>query len=161
MKKRSKFKPRKYARPPRQRVDTVLALARQGLSGDVIAATVGVNKNSLRAEHASDLHAGREIRAAEQAAADAAAITKEEYHFLNAATSSFDSDWFDPQHGNALFFGMDGKGARDIDDAFRAWKAEGGKFITSGLSNNFDPQKYAEFVKIVERYRQGLKSHEE
>jgi hypothetical protein len=115
----------------------------------------------LRSEHALDLHAGRESRKAEQEAADAAAISREEYYFLCAASASFDSDWFDPKYGNTLFFGMDGKGARDIHDAFRRWKdVEGGTFITSGLSG-IDPEKYAAFVKIVERYRQGLKSHEE
>jgi hypothetical protein len=136
----------------------VRALARQGLSGDVIASTVGVNKNSLRAEHALDLHAGRESRKAEQEAADAAAITKGEYHFLNAATLSFEpgSGWFDERLGNFLFEGVDGKGAKNIDDAFAAWKREGGKFITSGLSG-IDQEKYSEFVKIVERWRQSQK----
>jgi hypothetical protein len=136
----------------------VRTLAAQGLSGDVIAATIGLNKNSLRATHALDLRAGRETRAAEQEAADAAAITKEEYHFLNAATSSFKSGWFDERLGNFLFEGLSGHGAKNVDDAFAAWKRDGGKFITSGLSNNFDPEKYAEFVTIVERYRQSLKS---
>jgi hypothetical protein len=43
---------------------------------------------------------------------------------------------------------MDGKGARDLADAFRAWKSQGGRFITSGLSG-IDPEKYAAFAKIV------------
>jgi hypothetical protein len=137
----------------------VLALARQGLSGDVIAATVGVNKNFLRSEHALDLHEGKKIRAAEQAAADAEAvkITPEEFHFLDAASASFASHWFDPQFGNALFFGTDGKGAKNIDDAFAAWKREGGKFILTGLTTRLDPQKAAKFSEIVERWRQNQK----
>jgi hypothetical protein len=44
----------------------VKTLAARGYSGDVIAATLGVNKNHLRAEHALDLQAGREIKWAEK-----------------------------------------------------------------------------------------------
>jgi hypothetical protein len=157
MKKRSKFRRGNGARPPRQRRDIVRTLAAQGASGDYIAATIGIGKNCLRSEHALDLHAGRESRKAEREAADASAISKEEYFFLRAAQQSFESEWFDPKHGNTLFFGMDGRGARNIDDAFAYWKSQGGRYITAGLSGKFDPEKYAAFSKIVERYRQNSK----
>jgi len=161
VKTRTKTRPkllRSYGQPPRKRQHIVKQLAARGLSGDVIAASVGLNKNSLRAEHALDLHEGREIRAAEKAAEIELSLA--EYHFLNAATLSFSDDgWFDDElKENLLFDGVDGKGAKNIDDAFAAWKAEGGRFITTGLSSKFDPEKYAEFAKIVLRYRQNLKS---
>jgi len=54
----------------------VRTLAAKGLSGDVIAARLGANKNFLRAEYALDLHAGREIKWADKAAADAAELPR-------------------------------------------------------------------------------------
>jgi hypothetical protein len=136
----------------------VKQLAAEGFSGDVIAAHVGLNKNRLRAEHALDLHAGREIKDAEKAAA--AELTKEEYHALDAMMLSFASHWFSPEHGNLLFEGTNGKGARSVDDAFAAWKASGGRWVCTGLSSDFDQTKCAEFAKIVSAYRQKLKGDE-
>jgi hypothetical protein len=131
-------------------------LASQGLNADVIAAKVGLNKNTLRAEHALDLHAGREIRAAEQAAE--VVITKEEYYFLDAASLSFsEPGWFEPDCGNLLFLGPNGEAARNLADAFAGWKAEGGRFITAGLSGKFNQKKYAAFAGVVSDYRQKLK----
>jgi len=49
-----------------------------------------------------------------------------------------------------------GEGARNLADAFARWKMDGGKWMTTGLSGKFNPEKYAAFVKIVERYRQNL-----
>ena len=142
----------------RNRGQMVTQLAAAGDSGDVIAAKLGLEKNHLRAEHALDLQAGREIKYAEKAAAEAAAVvlTPQEYHAINAMTLSFASHWFDPEYGNLIFEGLDGKGARTIDDAFAAWKAQGGRWICTGLSNNFDKRKYAEFAKVVSAYREKL-----
>ena len=49
---------------------TVHRLTAQGYSGDVVAALMGLNKNRLRAKHALDLEAGREIARADAEAAE-------------------------------------------------------------------------------------------
>ena len=77
-----RYKPRaKLSRTPvkvlRSRRRVVKDLAAQGFSGDVIAAKLQLNKNHLRAEHALDLHEGREIKQAEKAAAEAAEHRKQ------------------------------------------------------------------------------------
>jgi len=78
---------------------------------------------------------------------------------LDAASSSFaDGGWVDVELGNLLFPGTNGEGARNLADAFARWKADGGKYITTGLSGKLDPEKYATFAKIVSAYRQSLKS---
>ena len=68
---KTKHKPRaKLSRTPvkalRNRRRVVKTLAAQGFSGDVIAAKLQLNKNHLRAEHALDLLAGREIKQRKQ-----------------------------------------------------------------------------------------------
>ena len=93
----------------------VKTLAAKGLSGDVIAARLGVNKNFLRAEYALDLHAGREIKEAKEAAASAAALSKKEQELLDRIKSSFDSHWYSKEHGNCLY-----GGAHTIEEAI-AW----------------------------------------
>ena len=95
--------PRRYRKPPSKRRRIVQALARDGYSGDVIAASLGINKNHLRSAHALDLHAGREIRAAEEAAEAAEALSKKEQARLECIKASFDSHWYDPEYGNLLF----------------------------------------------------------
>jgi hypothetical protein len=60
---RHRQKPRStWQKPPRKQRHTLERLAAEGRSGDVIAATLGINKNRLRAEHALDLQAGRETK---------------------------------------------------------------------------------------------------
>jgi hypothetical protein len=146
-------KPRKTQR------EAVTAMARAGLVEDQIASRLGVDKNKLRAQHIDDIKEGKR----DAAAADAeAVITKEEYYFLDSASSSFAEDgWSDPQLGNLLFPGMHGEGARNLADAFARWKMDGGKWMTTGLSGKFNLEKYAEFAKVVSAYRQNLKLHEE
>jgi hypothetical protein len=145
------------SKPGKTQRDAIVQWAKSGLVEDEIAQKLRTDKNRLRKEHIDAIKEGKAARAA--AAEEEIVITKAEYHFLNSATLSFESGsgWFDPKLGNFLFEGVDGCGARDIDDAVRGWKASGGRFITSGLSNNFDPQKCAEFSKIIERYRQNSK----
>jgi hypothetical protein len=137
--------------------EAIVQWAKSGLCEDEIAQKLQTDKNRLRKEHIDAIKEGKAARAA--AAEEEIVITKAEYHFLRSAELSFapGSGWFDPKLGNFLFEGMDGRGARNIHDAFCAWKRSGGRFITSGLSNNFDPQKCAEFSKIIERYRQNSK----
>ena len=68
---------------------------------------------SLRARYIDAVKEGRVIAAKRrEARAAAVALTPEEYHFLDAATPSFTSHWFDTVSGNLLFDGMDGNGAR-------------------------------------------------
>jgi hypothetical protein len=145
--------------PRKAQREAVVAWAQSGLVEDQIASRLGVDKNKLRARHIDDIKEGK----AAAAAADAVAvISKEEYFFLDAASSSFsDDDWYDDQLGNLLFSGMNVECARSIDDAFARWKADGGKFIITGLSGKLDPEKYPAFAKIVSAYRQNLKVHEE
>jgi hypothetical protein len=145
------------SKPGKTQRDAIVQWAKSGLCEDEIAQKLQTDKNRLRKEHIDAIKEGKAARAA--AAEEEIVITKAEYHFLNSATLSFapGSGWFDPKLGNFLFEGLDGRGAKNVDDAFAAWKASGGRYITSGLSNNFDPEKYAAFVKIVERYRQNSK----
>lgn len=113
---KAKGKPsRRVVKPSSNRRRMVKTLAAKGLSGDVIAARLGVNKNFLRAEHALDLHAGREIKKAKEAAASAAALSKKEQELLDRIKSSFDSHWYSKEHGNYLY-----GGAHTIEEAI-AW----------------------------------------
>jgi hypothetical protein len=104
-KRRGKSKPvPKVNRPSSNPGHIVRQLASEGISGDVIAAKLGVNKNTLRAEHALDLHAGRKIKAAEKAAAGE--MSKEEKHLREVIARAFASHWQTPE-GNLLFEGRD------------------------------------------------------
>jgi hypothetical protein len=87
---------------PRNRRRVVKTLAARGYSGDVIAATLGVNKNHLRAEHALDLQAGREIKWAEKAAA--AELSRKERERIEIITAAWYSDWYDAELGENLLF---------------------------------------------------------
>ena len=77
----------------RNRKRVVKKLAAQGFSGDVIAAKLGLEKNHLRAEHALDLHAGREIKRAERAAAQAAELSRKERERIEIITNAWNSEW--------------------------------------------------------------------
>ena len=141
--------------------DQVRAMASAGLVEDQIALRIngGMHKNQLRRKYIDDIKEGRAVaKAAREEAEAAAKITKEEYHALDAMTLTFASHWFDDKHGNLLFPGTNGDGARTVEDAFAAWKADGGKYNCTGLSNIFDKKKYAAYSKIVSAYRQKLNS---
>jgi hypothetical protein len=106
---KSRHKPRaKLSRTPvkalRNRRRVVKTLAAQGFSGDVIAAKLQLNKNHLRAEHALDLHAGREIKRAEKAAAEAAELSRKERERIEIITAAWNSDWYDAELGECLLF---------------------------------------------------------
>ena len=75
----------------RTRRQAVRQMASQGLSGDVIAAKVGLNKNRLRATHAIDLHEGREAKRAERKAAEA--ISRKERERIEIITNAWNSEW--------------------------------------------------------------------
>jgi len=108
-------------------------LATEGFSGDVIAARLGVNKNTLRARHALRLKAGRDAKVEKRAAAEA--VTKSERARLHAIKQSFDSHWYDPELGNLIF-----GGTHSVEEAL-AWcrEQDGGapcKWITTGLNDD-------------------------
>jgi hypothetical protein len=115
MKHRPKLKTNR-TKALRKRRAIVRQLAAQGINGDAIAARLGVNKNTLRAEHALDLEAGRQIKAAakEKAAGAKVTLTKDQELLMDAIESSFASHWFDPEFGNLLFHG-----ARMIEEAIK------------------------------------------
>ena len=68
----------------------------------MIAAKLRLNKNHLRAEHALDLQAGREIKWAEKAAAEE--LSKKDKERIAAVTAAWNSDWYDPERGECLLF---------------------------------------------------------
>jgi hypothetical protein len=130
----------------------VATMAASGHVEDEIAHAIGVGKTVLRARHIGSLKSGRQ--AARTSAAAACAVSMEEYHFLDAATSSFASQWFDPERGNLLYPGGPDGDAKTVLDAFARWKERGGRYICTGLSNRFNLRKLAEFSKIVASYKQ-------
>jgi hypothetical protein len=130
--------------------DQVLSLTAKGMNRELVAAQSGVTIAKLRTDFARELDEGR---FAARAVRNEIAVTRTEYCFLDAAVRSFSSHWFSPQTGNDLYAGMDGNGAKNILDAFARWKEEGGTFITTGLTSKQDPQKVAEFSKIIARYK--------
>jgi hypothetical protein len=85
--------------------EVVRTLAAAGLSGDVIAATLKLGKNRLRAEHALDLHSGREAKKADAAAKAAAELPREEREQLERIKASFKSHWYTKEFGNDLYNG--------------------------------------------------------
>jgi hypothetical protein len=132
--------------------DYVKDLMAKGAVEDEVAAHLKIDKNRLRRRHISALKSGR--NAARAAAIEATAVSVQEYHFLDAATSSFASDWHDPVRGNPLYPGGPDGDAKTVLEAFARWKERGGRYITTGLSNRFSQKKLAEFSKIVASYNQ-------
>ena len=105
MKPRRKLRARASRTPAqvlRNRGLVVTQLAAAGDSGDVIAAKLRLTKNDLRAEHALDLQAGREIKWAEKAAAEE--LSKKDKERIAAVTAAWNSDWFDPEIGECILF---------------------------------------------------------
>jgi hypothetical protein len=154
--KKQKQKPRQRRRKPnasqlKRHRNQVLDLTSQGKNRAVVAATLGLGVNRLREDFALELDAGR-MQAKEAARADEAeaeALTMEDYHFLDVCTDSFHSHWQDPELGNLIFAGTDGKGGRTVEDMYAAHKQRGGRYNVTGLSAKFDPERAAAFAKIV------------
>jgi hypothetical protein len=118
---------------------------------DEVAFELGVDKNQLRRHHIRALRQGRETRREQQAAAEAelASLSREETHAANAIlTALADDNWIGPNGRSLLFRGIDGGGARNAADAFAAWVARGGRFICSGLSNNFSREQLESFAAL-------------
>ncbi len=123
----------------------VQALRAKGLSGDVISEVLSVNKNTLRSKHALALHIGRAKLNQQKAAASD--LTFAEMCCADAILTAINSKWQTPD-GNLICSGLDGDGAKNAADAFAAWLQDGGRFITTGISNNFSPERVAEFVAL-------------
>ena len=132
------------SRTPNDR-QIVEALTAKGLSGDVISEILNVNKNTLRSKHALALHIGRAKRT--QKAAEAGDMTRAEMCCADAILSSFVSEWFTAD-GNDLWPGLHSDNAKTPADAFARWQQDGGRFVTSGISKNFGPERIAEFCKL-------------
>jgi hypothetical protein len=146
LKRRAKSSPKRQR--PRRKPSTaalVAGMAQSGLNEDQVAGRLGISKNTLRARHIDAYKSGKAAAAASEA--DAAALTPAQYHFLRAVEISFaDGSWIGSDGRNLLYNGVDGEGARSIEDAYAAWN---GRFNTSGLGTRFDPVKAARYAAIV------------
>jgi hypothetical protein len=115
----------------------VQQLASEGFNQDVIAARLRMNKNSLRAEHALHLKAGRDAKAEARARAEAAELTRPERARLYAVRQTFNSPWYSKETGNIIF-----GGTHSVEEAI-AWceqMAPGHKWITTGLrEDQYEP----------------------
>jgi hypothetical protein len=152
LRKKKTTRPRPGRKPKKSTADLVADMAASGLTEDEIAQRLGVHKNVLRAQHIDSIKAGKAAAAASEADVDS--LSMEEYHWLDACTDSFNSHWQDPTDGNLLFAGTDGRGAKSILDAFRAWKLRGGRYNCTGRSTRFAKDKAITFAKIVSEYRE-------
>ena len=75
-------------------------------------------------------------------------MSKAELHVLDSIESSFKSKWYTPEHGNLLWRGLDGNGARTPADAFAKWQLDGAHFVTIGLDHSFAAQRLKAFAQI-------------
>jgi hypothetical protein len=126
----------------------VEAMAAKGLSADVIAACLGMDRNTLRGRHALSLHNGRVRAAKQRAAAKGGDLTREEKHAADVILQAISSHWQTPEYGNLIFQGLDGHGARTAAQAYAKWMRDGGRWNCSGLTADFNPERVAEFVAL-------------
>jgi len=144
--------PGRTGKPSRKRDERRLVehLTAAGLNGDVVSQILNVNKNKLRREHALALFSGRR-EAEKQKAAEAEAsdgLTREEKHAANSILQATSSHWQTPDHGNLIFDGLDGSGAKTAADAYAAWLLGGGHWNCSGLATNFSDECVFEFAEL-------------
>lgn len=133
-------------------------LTAAGLNADAVAQVLNVNKNRLRAEHALALTNGRATLKKQKAEAAAAALTSEEKFALDAILEAFDG-WDEPD-GNLLWSGVNGDGATSPADAFARWMLDGGKFICTGLDDNFSRDRLEEFAQVKAAAKKLLKTRQ-
>jgi len=124
----------------------VQALRAKGLSGDVISEIPNVNKNTLRSKHAVALHIGR--ARLKQQKAEAGDLTSAEKHAADSILQATSSHWQTPEHGNLLYDGLDGHGARSPAQAYAKWLLDGGRWNCTGRTNDFSAERIAEFVAL-------------
>jgi hypothetical protein len=136
-------------KPSKRQRKQVLALTAEGKNRELVATEAGVSIAKLRTDYASELDIGRKLAADKKAdEAKDQELSAAEFYFLDVATDSFKSHWFDVAHGNLLFAGVDGRPARDIASAYAGWKKRGGRYNVTGLSTRFNELKAIEFAKI-------------
>jgi hypothetical protein len=140
--------PRKSVKTPRDQARIVEAMAAKGLSADVIAACLGMDRNTLRGRHALSLHNGRMKATKQKAAAKGGDLTRAEKHAADAILNAVNSHWQTPEHGNLIFQGLDGHGARNAAQAYAKWLLDGGRWNCSGLTTDFSAERIAEFVAL-------------
>jgi ADP-ribosylglycohydrolase len=126
----------------------IKAMAAAGLVEDQIALRIGGDKNQLRRRYIDSIKAGRNAKAQEKAAAEAAEVSRSERARLAAIIRTFDSHWYSKETGN-LIFGC----THSVADAL-AWcrERDGGgpcRWITTGLSEDdladeYDVAQYLE-----------------
>jgi hypothetical protein len=133
----------------------VQALRAKGLSGDVISEILKVNKNTLRSKHALALHIGR--AKLKQQKAEASDLTRAQKHAADSILSAVNSHWQTPDHGNLIFSGLDGHGARSAAQAYAKWLLNGGHWNCSGLATNFSDAQVVEFVALKRAAEELLK----
>jgi hypothetical protein len=133
----------------------VEAMAAKGLSADVIAACLGMDRNTLRGRHALSLHNGRE-KAKKQKVEARGGLTREEMHAADAILGATSSHW-QTELGNLIFDGLDGSGAKTAADAYAAWLLKGGHWNCSGLTTDFSAERVAEFARLKAETEQLLK----
>jgi hypothetical protein len=119
-------------------------MAASGLVEDEIALRLGIDKNALRARYIDEIKAGKAVAAR---AAEACELTREERHAADAILGVIDSEWHTPD-GNDLWPGLNGDGARSAPDAFARWLLDGGKFICTGLDDDFPRERLREFAEV-------------
>ena len=139
----------------------MLTLTAAGKNRELVASEVGESIAKLRTNYASELDIGRKL-AADRKADEAGdqELSAADFHFLDVCVDSFNSHWQDPQLGNLLFAGTDGKGGRTVEDMYAAFKKRGGRYRVTGLSSTFDPDKAAAFAKIVAEHRNKYQTEE-
>ena len=151
MKRRSKGSgnpSRKSAKPARDQARIVEAMAAQGFSADVIAASLGIDRNTLRGRHALSLYNGRRALK-KQKAAEAGDMTRVEMCAADVILSAFDGDdWFAPDGSSDLWPGLNGGNAKTPADAFAEWLRDGGRLITAGVDKSFGAERIAEFRQL-------------
>jgi len=92
--------------------------------------------------------------------AQAAALTREEMHAADSILNSTNSEWFAPDTGNDLWAGLDGGGAKSAADAFARWLLDGGRFICTGLDDNFSRERLQEFATVKAAAQKLLKTRQ-
>jgi hypothetical protein len=149
--------PRKSVKRQRDQARIVEAMAAKGLSADVIAACLNMDRNTLRGRHALSLHNGREKAKKQKAEAKGGDMTRAEMHAADAILGVINSHWQTPDLGNIIFQGLDGHGARTAAQAYAAWLRDGGRWNCSGLATNFSDAQVAEFVALKRAAEELLK----
>ena len=125
--------------------EMVRDMAASGLVEDEIALRLNIDKNQLRARYIDAIKRGKRMAASSKARATQ--LSRTEQHAINAILSTINSEWHTPD-GNDLWPGLHGGGARDAPDAVAAWLLNGARFVTTGLTTNFSPERLREFAEV-------------